>query len=508
MQNKKFGWFAIILVATVSLIAGILLTARLDWNPHSSAEVIAASEQRNIAAEGYEKGKEGRKNLWEQPLTFSTFRRVARESNPGVVNVYTTQVIKQRFWDPFEEFRKFFGDRFFRDFPEEREYKTQSLGSGVIVDENGYILTNNHVIENADDIRVTLFDESSYKAKVVGKDPRTDIALLKIEPKKKLHALPLGNSDNLMVGDWVIAIGNPFGLGHTVTVGVVSAKGRNFGRRDQYEDFIQIDAPINPGNSGGPLLDISGQVVGINAMIVTRGSPEWAGLGFAIPINLAKAILPQLKEKGSVTRGWLGVYIPGNKAEDTLKSLGASHGAPVIDVEKGSPAEKAGLKRYDVILEFDGKVIQKPSDLPWIVGMTPPGKKVKIKILRDGKEKIIDVILGKLKGKEEGEEEIAEAGEEGTQEKSLGITVKELTPAYAERLGIEPDEGGVIITKIDEGSPAEMAGLQEGDVILEINKNKISSLKDYKKYIKEAGKDFLLLIKRQGQPLLVAIRLD
>jgi len=507
MENRKFGWFAIILVATVSLIAGILLTARLDWNPHSNAEIISASEQKDITG-GYEKGKEGAKNIWEQPLTFSTFRRVARESNPGVVNVYTTQVIKQRFWDPFEEFRKFFGDRFFRDFPEEREYKTQSLGSGVIVDEDGYILTNNHVIENADDIRVTLFDESSYKAKVVGKDPRTDIALLKIEPKKKLHALPLGNSDNLMVGDWVIAIGNPFGLGHTVTVGVVSAKGRNFGRRDQYEDFIQIDAPINPGNSGGPLLDISGQVVGINAMIVTRGSPEWAGLGFAIPINLAKAILPQLKEKGSVTRGWLGVYIPGNKAEDTLKSLGASHGAPVIDVEKGSPAEKAGLKRYDVILEFDGKVIQKPSDLPWIVGMTPPGKKVQIKILRDGKEKTINVTLGKLKGNEEGVEEVAESGEEGTKEKTLGITVRELTPAYAERLGIEPDEGGVIITKVDEGSPAEMAGLQEGDVILEINKNKISSLKDYKKYIKEAGKDFLFLIKRQGQPLLVAIRLE
>lgn len=496
MKEKNFGWVALILVSICSLIVGVILTARLDWNQTSDAENISAQSQVSSKPEVS-------RQMETQPLTYSTFRKIAKESNPGVVNIYTTQVIKQRYWDPFEGFRRFFGDEFFAPhFPKEREFKTQSLGSGMIVDEDGYILTNNHVVENADDIRVTLFDESTYKAKLLGKDPRTDIALLKIEPKKKLHALQLGNSDNLMVGDWVIAIGNPFGLGHTLTVGVVSAKGRNFGRRDQYEDFIQIDAPINPGNSGGPLLNIYGRVVGINAMIVTRGS-DWAGVGFAIPINLAKDILPQLKEKGEVVRGWLGVYIPSSKAEDMLNSLGASYGAPIIDVEKGSPADKAGLKRYDVILEFNGKKIEKPSDLPWVVGMTTPGKEVNVKILRDKKEKTLIIKLGTL---EPGDYKKAEAQEELTGDK-LGIVVKELTPAYRETLGLDEEEGGIIVASVKENSPAEYAGLQEGDVILEINKKPVASIDNYKKLVKEAEDELLLLIKRSGQPYIIVIRL-
>lgn len=496
MRGRRFGWIALILVSICSLIVGIILTARLDWDQTSNAE--------NISTQNQYSSKSGIGDQMEsKPLTFSTFRKIAKESNPGVVNIYTTQIVKERYWDPFEEFRRFFGDEFFAPrFPKEREFKTQSLGSGMIINEEGYILTNNHVVEDANDIRVTLFDETTYKAKVVGKDPRTDIALLKIDPKKKLHALPLGNSDNLMAGDWVIAIGNPFGLGHTLTVGVVSAKGRNFGRRNQYEDFIQIDAPINPGNSGGPLLNIYGRVVGINAMIVTRGS-DWAGLGFAIPINLAKDILPQLKEKGEVVRGWLGVYIPSSKAEDMLISLGASYGAPIIDVEKGSPADKAGLKRYDVILEFNGKKIEKPSDLPWIVGMTSPGKEVDVKILRDKKEKTLTIKLGTLEP--EGKKK-AEAQEELRGDK-LGIVVKELTPAYRERLGLSEEEGGVFVSSVNENSPAEYAGLQEGDVILEINKKPVASIDDYKKLIKEAGDELLLLVKRKGQPYIIVIRL-
>jgi serine protease Do len=496
MRRKQFGWVALISVAISALIIGIIITAKLDWSPTSKAESMMAP------AQNYGR-QEAPARMDSEPLTFSTFRRIAKESNPGVVNIYTTQIIKQRYWDPFEEFRKFFGDEFFApQFPREREFKTQSLGSGLIVDEGGYILTNNHVVENADDVRVTLYDETSYKAKVVGKDPRTDIALLKIEPKKKLHALPLGNSDNLMVGDWVIAIGNPFGLGHTLTVGVVSAKGRNFGRSDQYEDFIQIDAPINPGNSGGPLLNIYGEVVGINAMIVTRGS-DWAGVGFAIPINLAKDILPQLKEKGEVIRGWLGVYIPSSKAEDMLSSLGASYGAPIIDVEKGSPADKAGLKRYDVILEFDGKKIEKPSDLPWIVGMTRPGKEVSVKILRDKKEKTITLKLGTLEPEGQKRAEV----EEETKGDKLGIKVKEITPEMRKRLNLDDEEGGVFVSSVQQDSPAEYAGLQEGDVILEINKKPVRSIDDYKKFTKEAGDELLLLIKRNGQPYILVIKI-
>ncbi len=497
MKRKSFGWVALISVAIGSLIIGIILSAKLDWSQPSNAE-NAVLTQTQVPQK-----TEWSAKIDSEPLTFSTFRRIAKESNPGVVNIYTTQIIKQRYWDPFEEFRRFFGDDFFAPrVPKEREFKTQSLGSGMIVDENGYILTNNHVVENADDVRVTLYDESTYKAKIVGKDARTDIALLKIEPKKKLHALQLGNSDNLMVGDWVIAIGNPFGLGHTLTVGVVSAKGRNFGRRDQYEDFIQMDAPINPGNSGGPLLNIYGRVVGINTMIVTRGS-DWAGVGFAVPINLAKDILPQLKEKGEVVRGWLGVYIPSSKAEDMLQSLGATYGAPIIDVEKGSPADKAGLKRYDVILEFNDKKIEKPSDLPWMVGMTPPGKEVKLKILRDKKEEIISLKLGALEP--EGQKEAYKSSEAA--EDKLGITVEELTSSMKEKLGIDEKEGGVLVTSVKEDSPAEYAGLSEGDVILEINKKQIYSIKDYEKLIKNANDELLLLIKRNGQPYIIVIKL-
>ncbi|HEY4491924.1 MAG TPA: trypsin-like peptidase domain-containing protein, partial [Acidobacteriota bacterium] len=312
-------------------------------------------------------------DLSAQPLTFDAFRKIAKRMNPTVVNINTTQVVRGR--DPFQDF--FGNDEFFRRFfgdQPEREMRQNSLGSGVIIDSGGYILTNNHVVENADEIRVSLEDIEDFRnnglaAKVVGRDPKTDLALIKITPKESLLAAPLGDSDALQVGDWVIAIGNPFGLGHTVTVGVVSAKGRELG--GSYDNFIQTDASINPGNSGGPLLNLRGEVVGINSAIATR-TGQSAGIGFAVPIDLAKEIIPQLKTTGHVVRGQLGVTIQTQWNEALAREFGVDHGAVVSDVTKGSPADKAGIKRGDVIVQFNGKPIRTGSDLPRIVAATKP----------------------------------------------------------------------------------------------------------------------------------------
>jgi serine protease Do len=301
---------------------------------------------------------------------------------PSVVNISTTTLVKgpdlyDRFFGQANPFRDFFGEdfyeRFFGDMPQ-REFKQRSLGSGFIIDRDGYILTNNHVVEKAQSIKVRLSDEKEYDAKVVGRDPKTDIALIKINTRQNLPVAPLGDSDSLEVGDWLIAIGNPFGLEHTVTAGIVSAKGRVIGA-GPYDDFIQTDASINPGNSGGPLFNLNGEVVGINTAIVSGGQ----GIGFAIPINVAKELLPQLKTKGRVVRGWLGVMIQ-KVTPEIAKGFGLkeSEGALVSDVMEGSPAEKAGIKRGDVIVSYNGKRIKEMDQLPKLVGTTEVGKKVKV----------------------------------------------------------------------------------------------------------------------------------
>ncbi|NIW11368.1 MAG: Do family serine endopeptidase, partial [Gammaproteobacteria bacterium] len=320
-------------------------------------------------------------------ITNETFSQLAEKLKPAVVNISTTMVVKQQpsfrgrpspfgEQDPFREFwEKFFGG----EMPRERE--TRSLGSGFIINKEGYIVTNNHVVENAREIIVTLHNEKDYKAEVIGKDKKTDLALIKIEAEEDLPVAPLGDSDKLGVGEWVLAIGNPFGLAETVTAGIVSAKGRVIGA-GPYDDFIQTDASINPGNSGGPLFNFWGEVVGINTAIIAAGQ----GIGFAIPINMAKEILPQLKEKGRVTRGWLGVGIQGVTSQ-LAESFGLEEkkGALVSQVFKDGPAEKAGIKQGDIILEFDGKEIKDFGDLSRIVASTPVGKTVTIKVFRNGK---------------------------------------------------------------------------------------------------------------------------
>ncbi len=395
------------------------------------------------------------------------------------------------FWEPFE---RYFG-------PMPRQQKQRSLGSGFILDHSGLILTNNHVVENAEEIIVQTSGDKDYKAKVVGRDPKTDLAVIKIEPEEgeDLKPVVLGNSDELRVGDWIFAVGNPFGLSNTVTAGIVSAKGRYIGQ-GSYDDFIQTDAAINPGNSGGPLVNLKGEVVGINSAIFSRSGGN-IGIGFAIPINIAKELLPQLQEKGKVTRGWLGVYIQRVTPEiaESLK-LDKAHGALVADVMADTPAAEAGVQVGDVIVEFDGHPVKESTDLPLIVARTPIGKKADVKLIRNGKSQTVSVKIGELK-----DEEVQVSGGATS---DLGLEVQNLTPEIAESLGIDPKTKGVVVAGVDSGSPADEAGLQRGDVVLEVNRQSVENEGAYKKALKtvEKGKTALLLVRRGDNTIFMALK--
>ena len=437
------------------------------------------------------------------------FADLAQQLNPAVVNVSTTQVVKgqrrmlPRFpmpgpfgeRDPFEEFF----ERFFGGEGQQREFRRHSLGSGFIINKDGYIVTNNHVVENAADIKVSLSDKEEFDAKVIGRDPKTDLALIKIEAKKDLPTAPLGDSSKLRVGEWVVAIGNPFGLGHTVTAGIVSAKGRIIGA-GPYDDFIQTDASINPGNSGGPLFNMGGEVVGINTAIVASGQ----GIGFAIPINAAKQVLVPLREKGKVVRGWLGVQVQ-RVTPDLAKSFGLDRdrGALVADVMPNTPAERAGIQRGDIISEFNGHKIEEMNDLPRLVASTPPGTDVDVKLIRKSEEKVVRVKVAELK-----EEQVAAAGG-GSLEENLGMTVQELTPEIARSLGVS-DTKGVVVTNVDDDSPAGEAGIQRGDVILEVNQKRVENLRDYHAALGRMGgaESVLFLIRRGNNVLYAAVKLQ
>ena len=399
----------------------------------------------------------------------------------------------REFWEPFE---RFFGPM----PPQQRQPRQRSLGSGFIVDPAGLIITNNHVIENADEVLVKLDDDKEYKATIVGKDAKTDIALLRIDGAPTLTAAPLGDSDSLKVGDWVMAIGNPFGLDHTVTAGIVSAKGRFIGAGN-YDDYIQTDAAINPGNSGGPLLNVRGEVVGINSAIFSRTGGN-IGIGFAIPVNLAKELLPQLKEKGRVVRGWLGVLIQ-KVTPEIAQSLGleGTQGALVADVVSGGPAEKAGVKVGDVITEFDGHPVRESNELPMIVARTPIGKEVSVKVLRDKGPIDLTVTIAELS-----DEETQVAGTKGSEDK-LGLTVQTLTPEIASNLGVDEDKG-VVVTSVEGDSVAEEAGLRRGDIILEVNRHQVNDADAFRNALKEreAGKNILFLVRRGDNTIFLALK--
>ena len=477
------------------MIGTTLAFSRLADNDGAKAPDAARSSVRLVVEEAPVK-RDGR---------FTTsFSPVVKEVSPTVVKVFTTSAPKQQhyqnnpfFDDPF--FRRFFGDDFRGQQRQFRAPKQHGLGSGVIVSEDGYILTNNHVVENASKIVVKLSnDDQEYDAKVIGRDTKTDIAIIKINAKTSLSAGTLGDSDRLDVGEWVVAIGNPFGLDSTVTSGIVSAKGRHIGQ-GPYDNFIQTDASINPGNSGGPLINLRGEVVGINTAIFSRTGGNM-GIGFAIPINLVKELLPQLRGKGKVTRGYLGVLIQ-KVTPEIAESLGMEkgYGALVANVSKEGPAEKAGIKVGDVITEFDGKEVKDSGDLPIIVARTQVDKKVRMKVLRDKKELVLSVAVGELKD----EEIVAAVPEKG----ELGLTVQRLTPQMAEGLGLEKAEG-VVVTAVEAGSVGDEAGIRRGDVVMEVDRKAIRSLDDYKKAVAGArkGRGVLFLVRRGDSTLFLALK--
>ncbi|MCX8011913.1 MAG: DegQ family serine endoprotease [Desulfobacterota bacterium] len=448
--------------------------------------------------------------IWAQKNIDSdrpSFVEIAKAINPAVVNISTEKVVKgadrvfRHYFGPGGPFpRDFFGDdffeRFFGEIPE-REFKEKSLGSGFIISKNGYIITNNHVIEGADSIKVRLSNKKEYEGRIIGKDAKTDLALIKVEAKEDLPYVTLGNSDALQVGEWVMAIGNPFGLEHTVTVGVVSAKGRVIGA-GPYDNFIQTDASINPGNSGGPLVNTRGEVIGINTAIIAQAN----GIGFAIPANMAKEIIPQLKEKGKVVRGWLGVMIQ-KVTPELAQSFGLSEGkgALVAQVQEDSPAARAGIKKGDIILKFEGKEINEMDELPRLVAGTPVGKKVTLVIFRDGKEKSVTLTLGEMP------EEQKEIPIEKVKEDQLGLKVQELTPDLANQMGIA-DKEGVIITDVEPGGPADEAGLQRGDIIKEVNRIPVKNIKNYSDILAKAkpGENILFFIRRGEDSLYLVLK--
>jgi len=439
-----------------------------------------------------------------KPIT-PDFVELAKRLTPSVVNISTAKTVgsQRRLARPFSSpfgsspFDDFF-DRFLEESPQ-RQQKQRSLGSGFIISKDGLILTNNHVVDGADEIKVKLNNGKEYKAEIKGRDQKLDLALIKINATGELPAAPLGESDSIEIGEWVMAIGNPFGLSETVTAGIVSAKGRVIGS-GPYDDFIQTDASINPGNSGGPLFNAKGEVVGINSAIIAGGQ----GIGFAIPINLAKSIIPQLKDKGKVTRGWLGVQTQAVTPE-IAGSYGfeGEKGALVADIVKDTPAEKAGIKSGDIITEFNGKPVRDPNELSRIVAGTAPGKPVSIKLYRDGVEKVFEVSLENRK-----DDTDTDSSSAVTPDK-LGLSVQELTRELANSFRIK-EAKGVVVADVKPGGIADDAGIMRGDVILEVNGFKIDNIHDYEKTIRQPAKGGYLrfLLRRGDASLFVALKID
>ncbi|HWR59357.1 MAG TPA: DegQ family serine endoprotease [Thermodesulfovibrionales bacterium] len=439
------------------------------------------------------------------PETGRAFSEIASAVSPAVVNISTTKVVRRE-TTPFSEDPFFDLFRPFHEFGLPKKWKEQSLGSGVVVSKDGYIITNNHVIEQSEDIRVILYDKRSFKGKVVGSDPKTDLAVVKIS-SDNLPTVPWGDSDRLQVGEFVLAIGNPFGLSHTVTMGIISAVGRaNVGIAD-YEDFIQTDAAINPGNSGGPLVNTKGELIGINTAIFSR-SGGYQGIGFAVPSNMVKLVMDQLMKQGKIVRGWLGVTIQDITPELSQKfGLKDSKGALVGDIAKDSPAEKAGIMRGDVILEFNGKEIKSVGSLRNLVSQSKVGSQVKLRILRNGKEREVSAAIAELP-KEVGGVPTGPSPDVIQRNAFSGISVMDLTKEIARQLGIGSGEKGVVVVRVEPGSTADEAGLKKGDVILEIDRKRITGIGDYNKMAsaRESGDTALFFVNRGGRRFYITIK--
>ncbi len=493
-----------VVLLAVGFCAGVAAATAMYWVPQAHA-ISFWGEEKAATPPAAAAPAEAVPVAPPAPLAgLPDFTGLAEKLSPSVVNISTSTQggssgISPFGGDPHDPHD--FGEpweRFFGPAPK-KGFKQRSLGSGFVINRDGYILTNNHVVENADEILVKLEDDKEFKAKIIGRDPKTDIAVIKIEGATDLVAAPLGNSDQLRVGEWVVSIGNPFGLSHSITAGIVSAKARNIGQ-GSYDQFIQTDAAINPGNSGGPLINMKGEVVGINSAIFSRSGGN-IGIGFAIPVNLAKELIPQLEEKGRVTRGWLGVLIQKVTPEIAEHlELKEAKGALVADVVEDGPAKAAGLHVGDVIVEFDGHAVKDSTELPLLVARTAIGKAVKVKVIRDNDTQTLSVTVAELKDEET---QVAAGKEEG-----FGLTVQALTPDIAESLGLSKEIKGVVVSGVEPSSSADDAGLRRGDVIVEVNRKPVEDMAAYRKALKNAGtgKSLLLLVRRGENTIFVALK--
>src|SRR6476620_9210052 len=493
------------LLLALGAVIGVVAASDLGWMPRGTAGHDSPTEGvvRPVAT------------VPQQPVTGGTaksFVEIAKTVKPAVVNIAASRSGKSGegpqsspFDDPF--FRRFFGDEFFKRDQPHRERKERGQGSGVIVDSSGLIITNNHVVNKADDIRVILSDKREFKGKLIGTDTKTDVAIVRIEATG-LSTIPFADSDQLEVGEFVLAVGSPFGLTQSVTMGIVSAVGRASMGIAEYEDFIQTDAAINPGNSGGALVNVRGELIGINTAIFSQSGGNM-GIGFAVPSAMARSVLEQLLKGGKVVRGWLGVSIQELSPELAQQfGLTETKGVLVSEVLDGSPAKRAGLDRGDVILEYDRKPVESPSQLRNAVARTTVGKKITIKYLRDKRVKTVDIAI------DEQPKSIAKSGNDEPEESASPagvlseLDVRELPVDIARRLGVPSAEKGVVIAQVRSGGSAEEAGLKEGDLILELNRRPVTSLRSYESAASQVAKDqpVLLLIKRQGRTLYITLK--
>jgi serine protease Do len=478
ISGRRFGARTIASIALSSLFVGLLVASSLQGTNVS----VAQGYGQNVARAAGTAAMPG------------SLAELVERLGPTVVNIQVTKVapVADVPWmqepdGPHGELFK----RFFKDLPQRPEqFRRQGSGSGVIINADGYVLTNNHVVDGAKEVTVTLADQQTYQARVVGRDAKTDLAVLKIDPKQSLTVAPMGSSTDLKVGEWVVAIGNPFGLSNSVTAGIVSAKGRVIGA-GPYDDFIQTDASINPGNSGGPLFNMKGEMVGINTAIIAAGQ----GIGFAIPIDLARPLIPQLVSTGEVTRGYLGVNIQSMTPDlGKAMKIGERQGALVAEVVPGSPAAKAGIRQGDVIVGFNDESIKSSHDLPAIVAKTPVGETASITLHRDGKTQKVPVTVAKLPSEKVAREESSPEGQS-----QWGMQLQEMTPQMARQHGLS-NESGVIVVGVQPGSPAERAGLQRGDLIREVNRQPVQSVQEVRDAIAKAeSQDSLVLLVKRGQ---------
>jgi serine protease Do len=476
------------------LVAGLVLGASSLAIAHSTQKALTTKAETNPPATlKLADNSEGPSR--------SGYAPVLKNVLPSVVNISSSKVVKARQMggqgqmDPF--FRQFFGDD--GPFQAPKEQREKSLGSGVIVSPEGYILTNNHVVDGATEVKVTLADKREFDAKIIGTDPKTDVAVLKIDASN-LHPITLGDSSKVQVGDTALAIGDPFGVGQTVTSGIISATGRgNLGIED-YEDFLQTDAPINPGNSGGALINDRGELVGINTAILTHSEGS-EGIGFAVPVNLARQVMNEILQNGKVVRAYMGI-LPQDMTTDMAKAFGEkqARGVVVGDVTADSPAQHAGLRRGDILLEVNGKPVASANQLRMSISMMEPGTDVQLKVLRDGSERDVNVKLAEMPT------ETAMAGPNGDDStKALdGVQVRNLSPETADQLGLPSSTKGVVVTDVDPSSKVADSGLRKGDVIQEVNHQVVKNVSEFQSALKKGGSDTLLLVNRAGRTFFIA----